>query len=98
MIHSITTFTVDAKARTITSELSTVPLENLFPNSGRGVLDNGVRIRSTRTNMIADFVFAKYDHSQGDEPELISITLKPTPATLKTLPHLAGWTVILFND
>lgn len=98
MIHTTSDFSINEKTRTMTSELSTVPLENLFPNSGPAVVSRGIRVRSEKTGLIADFLFSKQEFSKGDEPELLSITLTPTHRTLKTMPHLAGWTVILYND
>lgn len=58
--------------------------------------DEGLKIRSERSGVMATFVVARTEcDSEGD---LRYWLLLPSTETLRRQPQLRGWTVVVYND
>lgn len=86
-------FTVSAREKWMASEISCLgDFEQIYPDSA----DAGLTIVSETTGRDSKWVVAS--SNVDGSGEVINWILHPTTDTLRRLPDLAGWYVVVYND
>lgn len=98
-MHSSNLFLHSAEEKTYTADMSQLSRGGRISAFGRiydDACDEGLKIQSERSLQEATFVLR--DEETDADHDVTVWTLVPEPATLRRLPKLAGYKVIIFND
>ena len=90
-------FTIDHKDKCFVTEASDLdrnPFKQIFPDS----CDEGLELVSQRTGEVSKWYVTYTRYSNKEDHELQGWELQPTRETLRKLPQLKGWTMVVFND
>lgn len=97
--HDIKCFSVNKQDRKLIAEVSTLEANNATKSAfGRvydDAFDEGFVIHNPRTGKSPVFVVNHIDRVEG---EITYWELVPTKNTLRQIPGLKAWRVIVFND
>lgn len=86
-------FTVSAKEKWMASEISCLgDFEQIYPDSA----DAGLTIVSEKSGAETKWVIAS--ENKAGCGEVVNWVLLPTTETVRHLPRLAGWYVVVYND
>lgn len=94
-------FSVNKEDKSFTADISDFHgglfdlCQRIYPDAS----DDGFQTESSRSGQLATFYFEEeFYHGPIHERELAGWKFKPTTETIKKLPHLDGWEVVIFND
>lgn len=98
MQFSTERFTVAAAKKLFISELSDLTQGNPFHRLHQDACDEGLVLISQNTNRESTWYVDHEERSDDEDNELLAYHLFPTPETLKKVPQLTGWEMVLIND
>ena len=96
-IHTTKNFTVDTATMTMSCDMSIIRrFDRLYPRFYPESCGDGVILESHITGKVSSWYVAQ-EHRNHDN-DITHWDLLPTVETLRTMPQLREWQVVIFND